>query len=115
MVVRCAHAVFNERANLELTQLFAESGLVVTLVRRSPAFRRAICSQRSASLPSSVVEQCTLRTAWDSVSTSFRDFERLYAVVGAVAVVATGAISFVERGVEGGVFGWIVQLGRLAQ
>jgi len=45
----------------------------------------------------------------------FRDFERLHAVVGAVAVVAASAVSFVERGVEGGVFGWIVQLRRLAQ
>ena len=29
--------------------------------------------------------------------------------------MAAGAVSFVERGVKGGVFGWIVQLRRLAQ
>jgi hypothetical protein len=119
VVVRCADAVLDERANLELPQPLAESGLVVPLVRsESPQIARIPAGDLLAEVGVTSFECGRTVYVEDSLGfciDEFRDFERLYAVVGAVAVMAAGAVSVIECGVEGGVFGWIVQLRRLAQ
>ena len=118
VVVRCEDSVLDERANPELTQPLAESLLVVALVSsESPQIARVSAGDLLAEIGVTPFQRRRTVYVEDGLRfciDEFRDFERLYAVVGAVAVMAAGAVSVIECGVEGGVFGWIVQLRRLA-